>query len=58
VESVPRQFRVFNKDGNCGITWDREKGFYTIKSPDETIYDASLEAKKACPVKIIDVKQV
>jgi ferredoxin len=49
---------VFNKDGNCGITWDREKGFYTIKSLDETIYDASLEAKKACPVKIIDVKQV
>jgi ferredoxin len=35
----------------------QKKGFFTIKSSDETIFDTSVKAKEACPVKIIDVKQ-
>ncbi|MDG1804338.1 ferredoxin, partial [Flavicella sp.] len=55
----PGQFQMSKKDGKSVLLHGIEKkGFYTIKSPDETIYEVSLEAKKACPVKIIDVKQV
>jgi len=44
---------IKNADG----VYTNKKGFFTIKSPDETIFDDSLKAKEACPVKIIDVKQ-
>jgi ferredoxin len=33
------------------------KGFYTLKSPDHTIADSCELAAKACPVKIISVKE-
>ena len=59
VELAPGQFQMSKKDGKSVLLHGIEKkGFYTIKTPDETIYEVSLEAKKACPVKIIDVKQV
>ncbi|ESU29941.1 4Fe-4S ferredoxin [Flavobacterium limnosediminis JC2902] len=34
------------------------KGFYTLKSPDHTIVESCELAEKACPVKIISVKEV
>lgn len=59
VELAPEQFQMSKKDGKSVLLHAKEKkGFFTIKSFDESIYDASLEAKKACPVKIIEVKQV
>ncbi|WP_369048345.1 ferredoxin [Tenacibaculum sp. UWU-22] len=59
VELAPAQFQMSKKDGKSVLLHAVEKkGFYTLKSNDDTIFDNSLEAKKACPVKIIDVKQV
>jgi ferredoxin len=59
VELAPGQFQMSKKDGKSVLLHATEKkGFYTIKSHDESIYDASNDAKKACPVNIIEVKQV
>jgi ferredoxin len=33
------------------------KGFFTLKSPDHTITESCELAAKACPVKIISVKE-
>ncbi len=58
VELAPEQFQMSRKDGKSVLLHSREKkGFFTIKSPDESIFENSLKAKEACPVKIIDVKQ-
>lgn len=57
-ELAPGQFRMSKRDGKAVLLRSREKkGFFTIKSPDDTIFDNSVKAKEACPVKIIDVKQ-
>lgn len=59
VELAPAQFQMSKKDGKSVLLHSTEKkGFFTIKSFDETIFYASNEAKKACPVKIIEVKQL
>ncbi len=59
VEVAPNQFQMSKKDGKSVLLHSTEKkGFYTIKSFDESIFNASLEAQKACPVNIIEVKQV
>jgi ferredoxin len=59
VELAPSQFQMSKKDGKSVLLHSKEKkGFFTIKSPDETILENSIKAKEACPVKIIDVKQV
>lgn len=58
VEVAPAQFQMSKKDGKSVLLHSEEKkGFFTVKSPDDTIFEASVEAKKACPVKIIEVKQ-
>ncbi|MBE7629353.1 ferredoxin [Tenacibaculum piscium] len=58
VEVAPAQFQMSKKDGKSVLLYATEKkGFFTLKTPDDTIFEASLEAKKACPVKIIEVKQ-
>lgn len=58
VELAPAQFQMSKKDGKSVLLHSTEKkGFFTIKSHDDSIFDTSLEAKKACPVKIIEVKQ-
>ncbi|CAL2075039.1 ferredoxin [Tenacibaculum dicentrarchi] len=58
VEVAPAQFQMSKKDGKSVLLHSLEKkGFFTIKNPDDSIFEASLEAKKACPVKIIEVKQ-
>lgn len=59
VELAPGQFQMSKKDGKSVLLHSVEKkGFFTLKSPDETIFEANENAKNACPVKIIDVKQV
>ena len=59
VELAPNQFQMSKKDGKTVLLHSIEKkGFFIIKSFDESIFDDSNEAKKVCPVKIIEVKQV
>lgn len=58
VEVAPAQFQMSKKDGRSVLLHSEEKkGFFTLKSPDDAIFEASVEAEKACPVKIIEVKQ-
>ncbi len=58
VELAPSQFQMSKKDGKSVLLHSEEKkGFHTIKSPDESIYDSAEKAKEACPVKIISVKR-
>jgi len=59
VEMAPEQYRISKKDGKSVLLQSVEKkGFHTLKSPDDSIYEANMQAKAACPVKIISVKQV
>ena len=59
VELAPVQFQMSKKDGKSVLLRSIEKkGFFTLKSNDEFIYEECDNAAKACPVKIISVKQV
>jgi len=59
VELAPEQFQMSKKDGKTVLLHGKEKkGFFTLKSPDESIYENSNKAAKACPVNIIDVKNI
>ncbi|NIK90814.1 ferredoxin [Mangrovimonas sp. CR14] len=59
VELAPEQFQMSKKDGKSVLLRSQEKkGFFTIKSPDHTIFEPCDQAAKACPVKIISVKNV
>ncbi len=59
VELAPGQFQMSKKDGKSVLlkSVDR-KGFSTLKSPDHSIYEPCEAAAKACPVKIISVKDI
>jgi len=57
VELAPEQFQMSKKDGKSVLIRSQErKGFHTLKSPDDTIYENSVKAKDACPAKLISVK--
>lgn len=57
VEMAPNQFQMSKKDGKTVLLHATEKkGFHTIKSPDNSIYEECIQAEKACPVKIISTK--
>ncbi|MFV0249290.1 MAG: ferredoxin [Tenacibaculum sp.] len=59
VELAPSQFQMSKKDGKSVLLCASEKkGFFTLKSHDSTIFNAAVEAKKACPVRIIEVKKL
>jgi ferredoxin len=59
VEMAPKNFRISKKDGKSVLLNSVEKkGFFTLKSPDDSILEANILAKDACPVKIISVKHV
>lgn len=59
VELAPNQFQMSKKDGKTVLLNSVDKkGFFTLKSNDELIFDHCGNAAKACPVKIISVKQV
>ena len=57
VELAPMQFQMSKKDGKTVLLHSKEKkGFFTIKSQDDFIFEECDNAAKACPVKIIRVK--
>lgn len=59
VELAPEQFRMSKKDGKSVLLHSKnKKGFHTVKSNDELIFDDCDKAAKACPVKIISVKNI
>jgi ferredoxin len=59
VEMAPLQFQMSKKDGKTVLLHSEEKkGFHTYKSSDETIYEDNKNAALACPVKIINIKQL
>jgi len=47
------------KDGKAVLLKSTDKkGFFTIKSPDHSIYEACKKAAETCPVKIISTKSI
>ena len=59
VELAPSQFQMSRKDGKAVLLLSEEKkGFFTLKSQNEFIFDDCKKASKSCPVKIISVKKV
>ena len=58
VEMAPIQFQMSKKDGKSVLIKSvNAKGFFTFKSLDHTIAEKCELAAKACPVKIISVKE-
>ncbi|MGB7785793.1 MAG: ferredoxin [Salinimicrobium sp.] len=58
VEQAPQQFQMSKKDGKCVLLKAIDKkGFFTLKSPNHAILETAEAAAKACPVKIITVKE-
>jgi ferredoxin len=59
VELAPAHFQMSKKDGKTVLLHSTDKkGFFTIKNPDNTIYESCDLAAKACPVKIISTKML
>ncbi|WP_166960142.1 ferredoxin [Yeosuana marina] len=59
VELAPNQFQMSKKDGKSVLLHSKDKkGFFTLKSNENTIFDECDNASKACPVKIISVKMI
>ncbi len=57
VEVAPQQFRMSQKDGKSILVKSYErKGFFTLKEPDNAIYEQVQKAADLCPAKIISVK--
>lgn len=58
VEIAYDRWRMSKKDGKVTLLGgENKKGFYTARVGDEE-FQENVEASKACPVKIIHVKQV
>ncbi|OUR93859.1 4Fe-4S ferredoxin [Flavobacteriales bacterium 34_180_T64] len=58
VEMAPNQFQMSKKDGKTVLLRAvNKKGFYTMRSGNELIYDECELAAKSCPVNIINVKR-
>ena len=59
VELAYAQWRMSKKDGKSVLLHaTNKKGFHTVKSNDEMIFEDCDKAAKACPVKIISVKNI
>lgn len=59
AEFAPEFFRMSKKDGKSVLLKSVDKkGFHTIKTPLHEAYEPCDKAAKACPVKIITVKEV
>jgi len=58
VELAPGQFQMSKKDGKSVLLKSQDKkGFFTLKSVNESMFEDVKKASEACPVKIIAVKQ-
>ncbi|MNX96474.1 4Fe-4S ferredoxin [Flavobacterium anhuiense] len=54
----PVHFQMSKKDGKSVLIHSQNaKGFFTLKSPNHAIVESCELAAKACPVKIITVKE-
>ena len=59
VELDPENFRMSKKDGKTVLLHSKDKkGFHTVKTPNDFVFDPADKAAKACPVKIIVVKKI
>lgn len=59
VEMAPAQFQMSKRDGKSVLLHSTDKkGFHTLKSPDDAIFESCMLAEKACPVKIIKTKKL
>ncbi|WP_304343332.1 ferredoxin [Chryseobacterium koreense] len=59
AEFAPEYFRMSKKDGKSVLLKAIDKkGFHTLKIPNHEALDSCEKAAKACPVKIISVKEV
>ena len=59
VEMAPEQFQMSKKDGKSVLLKSVEKkGFHTVKTPLQDAFEPCDKAAKACPVKIISVKEI
>jgi ferredoxin len=58
VEMDPVHFQMSKKDGKSVLIHSKDaKGFYTLKFNNHAIVESFELAAKACPVKIITVKE-
>jgi ferredoxin len=56
---APGQFRMSKKDGKSVLLNSTDKkGFFTLKSQENHIYEDCVKAQEACPVKIISTKLI
>ncbi|WP_447951870.1 ferredoxin [Chryseobacterium koreense] len=59
AEFAPEYFRMSKKDGKSVLLKSLDKkGFHTLKTPHHEAAESCEKAAKACPVKIISVKEV
>ena len=59
AEFAPEYFRMSKKDGKSVLLKSTEKkGFFTLKTPMPDALEECDKAAKACPVKIISVKDI
>lgn len=59
AEFAPEYFRMSKKDGKSVLLQSVEKkGFFTFKTPVYEALEPCEKAAKACPVKIISVKEI
>ncbi|MRM82794.1 ferredoxin [Riemerella anatipestifer] len=59
AEFAPEYFRMSKKDGKSVLLKSTDKkGFHTIKIPLPEAFEPCDKAAKACPVKIIFVKEI
>lgn len=59
AEFAPEYFRMSKKDGKSVLLKSTDKkGFFTLKTPIPDAFEPCDKAAKACPVKIISVKEV
>jgi ferredoxin len=57
VEVAPAQFQMSKKDGKSILLNSYErKGFFTLKEPNNIVYEQAQKAADLCPAKIISVK--
>ncbi len=58
VELASGQFQMSKKDGKSVLlNATDKKGFHTLRSADESIFEPVDAAVKACPVKIISIRR-
>jgi ferredoxin len=59
VELAFARWRMSKKDGKATLLGGKnKKGFYTVRTDDDSEFDKNKRAAEACPVNIIKVKKI